>query len=308
MSNSRLVVIGESLVDVIVEPSGTRTARPGGSPMNVAIGVARLGVPSTLVTALGADEHGDLVRAHIAQDAVTLIERGSADLPTIEAIATIDETGAAEYAFRLTNPVRGAASAIPDETMHLHVGSLTAVTDEEWGSLLAVVKAMRGRATVSYDPNCRPDIGVPHDEYRVRVEEFAANADIIKASDEDLAWLYRDETIDEVAARWLAGGARLVVITRGGAGPIGFTPGSSVAVPARGIIVTDTVGAGDSFMAAMLAWSADHGMLGPEAADVFDTAQVEELLDVAACAAAITCTRVGANPPTRVELDAAIRA
>lgn len=269
--------------------------------MNVAIGAARLGVPSTLVTALGADAHGDLVRTHIAQDSVALVERGTASLPTVEAIATIDEAGAAEYAFRLTNPLRGAASAIPDDITHLHVGSLTAVTDDEWGSLLAVVKTVRGRATISYDPNCRPDIGVPHDDYRARVEEFAVNADIIKASDEDLAWLYPGEQFAAIAQRWIAAGARLVVVTQGGTGPIGFIAGARVTVPAVRTEVIDTVGAGDSFMAAMLAWCAEHRMLGPGAVCEISAAEVRELLEFAARAAAITCARIGANPPTRAE-------
>ncbi|MBM7469041.1 fructokinase [Microbacterium keratanolyticum] len=309
MSRSRLVVIGESLVDVIVEPSGTRTARPGGSPMNVAIGVARLGIEATLITAFGGDAYGALVREHIEREGVELLNGGREERATNEAIATLGADGAATYVFRLENHVQDAAALLTErEITHLHVGSLTAITDEEWVGTLAAVNAARSSATVSYDPNCRPDFGVSVDDARTRVEAFAAASDIIKASDEDLIWLYPGEEFDVIAKRWLAGGARLVVVTQGDGGPVGYTTGLRVSVATPRIDVTDTVGAGDSFMAAMLAWCDDHRMLGHGAHTPLGADDLGHLLGFAARAAAITCTRVGANPPTRAELDAELRA
>lgn len=272
--------------------------------MNVAIGAARLGIGVTLVTAFGNDEHGAMVRAHIEREGITLINRGRPELPTNVAVATLASGESVAYAFRLQNHTTGVADALADhDVSHLHVGSLAAMTDEEWQGVLAAVEAARPWATVSYDPNCRPEIGISPEVGRVRVEAFVAASDLIKASDEDLAWLYPGESSDAVAARWLAAGARMVVITQGGSGPIGYAVGVRVAAPAPRIAVTDTVGAGDSFMAAMLAWCDEHRMLGRQAIAGFTASQVEGLLQFAARAAAITCTRVGANPPSRVDVD-----
>ncbi|OIU88723.1 MULTISPECIES: carbohydrate kinase family protein [unclassified Microbacterium] len=303
MTAGRLGVIGESLVDVIVEPSGARTARPGGSPMNVAIGAARLGLDAILVTAVGDDEYGALLRSHIEREGVTLINRGNLEGRSNHAIATLAPDGSAEYVFRVPNRVSAPVAALAEHDLaHLHVGSLTAASDEEWAGVLAAAETVRGSGTVSFDPNCRPDIGIPHEQSRARVEAFVAASDLVKASDEDIAWLYPGWDADAVAARWMSAGARLVVVTRGGRGPIGYARGVKVALQAPSVSVIDTVGAGDSFMSAMLAWCDSCGMLGERLPAELTADQVSALLGFAARAAAITCTRVGANPPTRREL------
>ncbi|GAA4489426.1 carbohydrate kinase [Microbacterium panaciterrae] len=305
MTGAGLAVVGESLVDVIIDPGGGRVVRPGGSPMNVAIAAARLGMRASLATAIGDDEHGALVREHIRRDGVTLIECGRQDRATNEAIASLAPDGSASYAFRLGNTVTDIDRALTTagvDVDHIHTGSLTAATDAEWAEALAVVRAWRPRATVSYDPNCRPDIGVTRTEYRERVSAFVAEANIVKASDEDLSWLFPGEDHDAVAARWLAAGPQLVVITRGDAGPVGYGSGLRVARPASRVIVADTVGAGDSFMAAMLAWHDDHGLLGENARRQLDAEELGAMLDFASVAAAITCTRSGADSPRRDEL------
>lgn len=304
MIHDRFAVIGESLVDVIVDASGGRTARAGGSPMNVAIGAARLGLNTALITAYGDDEHGALVQQHIEREGVTLINRGDGRRPTNQAAATLAADGSAEYGFRMQNQVRDAADAIVGSDLaHLHVGSITAVSDGEWVDVLAAVESSRATATISYDPNCRPDLGIPVAEGRRRAEKFVGVADLVKASDEDLAWLYPGQTSDAVAARWIGAGARLVVITHGEEGPIGYAEGVRVSVPASRTHVTDTVGAGDSFMAAMLAWCDERGMLGRSRLPRFSADEVWGMLEFAARASAITCARVGANPPTRAELE-----
>ena len=303
MIGGRLAVIGESLVDVIVDASGGRTTRAGGSPMNVAIGAARLGLDTALITAYGDDEHGALVQQHIEREGVTLINRGDRRLPTNQAIATLAADGSAEYVFRMQNQVRGAAAALArDDLAHLHVGSITAASDGEWADALAAVRSARPTATISYDPNCRPDLGIPVREGRRRAEAFVGVADLVKASDEDLAWLYPEEAPDAVAAHWIAGGARLVVVTHGEKGPVAHADGVRVSVPASRTQVTDTVGAGDSFMAAMLAWCHERGLLGRSRLPHFAVEDARRMLEFAARASAITCARVGANPPTRAEL------
>lgn len=304
MIHDRFAMIGESLVDVIVDGSGGLTTRAGGSPMNVAIGAARLGLNTALITAYGHDDHGALVQQHIESEGVTLINRGDPRRPTNQAVATLAADGSAEYAFHMENQVRGAADAIVGSDLaHLHVGSITAVSDGEWADVLAAVESSRDTATISYDPNCRPDLGIPIAEGRRRAEKFVGVADLVKASDEDLTWLYPEQTADAVAARWMDAGARLVVITHGEEGPIGYAEGVRVSVPASRTHVTDTVGAGDSFMAAMLAWCDERGMLGRSRLPRFSADEVRGMLEFAARASAITCARVGANPPTRAELE-----
>lgn len=302
----RLVVIGESLVDVIAEPTGARTARPGGSPMNVAIGAARLGLDVTLITAIGDDEYATMVRRHILSEDVGLIDLGDPAAATNEAVAVLDASGAADYAFRLTNPIEDAAAAVPAGARHLHVGSLTAVTDLEWTGVRDAVRAAREHITVSYDPNCRPAFGVPRETYRDRVETLVAGAHIVKASDEDLAWLYPGERVDGIVSRWLGLGPDLILVTRGGDGPVAYTATTQVGLRAPNVAVADTVGAGDSFMAAVLAWCDDHGRLGTPGDVRFDIDDLRGMLDFAACAAALTCTRPGANPPDRAELEFAL--
>ncbi len=290
------VVVGEALVDVVVPTEGETTHAPGGSPMNVAVGLSRLGVPALLVTELGDDAHGELVAEHLRAADVELAP--GAVRPghrTSTATARLAADGAAHYEFELTWEL--AAASLPEELTGLHVGSL--------GTALApgreVVQALLAAAAsqdvlVTYDPNVRPGL-LPswHDVARV-----AADVDVVKMSDEDVALLRPEESVADVARELLDNGRTwLVVVTRGDQGAMAFTADTNVEVVAPRTDVVDTVGAGDSFMAALIAVLLDWGTPHDLPAD-----RLRTLLESAAHAAAVTVGRRGANPPTRAELPA----
>lgn len=290
------VVVGEALVDVVVPPQGKTTHAPGGSPMNVAVGLSRLGVPALLVTELGDDPHGELVAEHLRSAGVTLAQ-GSvrSGRRTSTATARLAADGAASYQFDLTWEL--GVAALPEQLSGLHVGSLGTVLTPGRDAVLGLLAEAAGRdVLVTYDPNVRAGL-LPswHDVARV-----AADADVVKMSDEDVALLRPEESPEALAHEVLGNGrTRLVVVTRGGEGALGFTAHGGVEVPAPRTDVVDTVGAGDSFMAALVAVLLDWGTPAELSPD-----RLRALLLSAATAAAVTVGRRGANPPTRAELPA----
>jgi len=290
------VVVGEALVDVVVPPEGETTHAPGGSPMNVAVGLSRLGVPALLVTELGDDPHGELVVEHLRSSDVELAP-GSvrSGHRTSTATARLSADGAASYEFDLTWEL--ASATLPEALTGLHVGSLGTALAPGRDAVLALLDQAAGRdVLVTYDPNVRSGL-LPswHDVARV-----AADVDVVKMSDEDIALLRPEESVQAVAREVLDNGrTRLVVVTRGGAGALGFSAQGSAEVVAPRTDVVDTVGAGDSFMAALIAVLLDWGT-PPE----LSSTRLRTLLEAAAHAAAVTVSRRGANPPTRAELPA----
>lgn len=216
-------VIGESLVDIIGGPrQGTRTQdHPGGSPLNVAVGVSRLGPATTLVTHYANDPYGHMIEEHLNANGVAAIRGGSAH--TSRATATLGPDGAATYAFDISWDINGAslaALAAVQGSTHVHTGSIAAVVAPGGTAVLALLEAARAGATISFDPNCRPEISPDADAARTTAERFVAASDIVKASDEDLAWLYPHRTAEESLAAWLELGPALAALTRGASGPV----------------------------------------------------------------------------------------
>jgi fructokinase len=303
-----ITVIGESLVDIISDPRRPQDVRahPGGSPLNVAVGAARLGLATNLVTHYAADRYGLMIEGHLLANGVTVVRGGSA--PTSTATATLNPDGAATYAFDIGWDINGAslpALAAVEGSEHVHTGSIAAVLAPGDQATLALVKAARRHATISYDPNCRPGISPDAAAARARAELFVAASDVVKASDEDLAWLYPDRTPEESAAAWLELGPAIVALTRGAEGPVVFSSGARVEMPGEAITVADTVGAGDSFMAALICGLAQLEALGAPARSRLRNITTDELRALAGYAnraAAVTCSRPGANPPTSAEL------
>ncbi|WP_405730706.1 carbohydrate kinase [Streptomyces sp. NBC_01537] len=304
-----ITVVGESLVDV-VRPAGAtqdRSAHPGGSPANVSVGLGRLGAPVTLITQFGDDDHGRLLRDHLtASGVVVRLVPGSPVTST--ATAVLDGHGAASYTFRLTwDP-----QALPDPadgTRCLHTGSLATSLDPgaEAVEELLVRQRAAGTVTISLDPNIRPALLPSQELARSRTERQVALADIVKVSEEDLDWLYPGRDPQDIATSWQRTGPALVVVTLGGAGSLAVTQTGIAHRTAPAIQVADTVGAGDSFSAGMLHWLYTAGLLGGdrrEALRAISHQDVMRLLGTATTAAAITCTRPGANPPTLQELRA----
>lgn len=291
----RALVFGEALVDVI-----DGAAFPGGSPLNVAVGLSRLGVDTTLAARFGDDAHGGRIADHLRESSVSFAEP-VAGAETSRAEVTLDASGQAQYRFVLDSEL----PSVPLEGIDLvHAGSLGAVL-APGATTVAEAFDAPGARLCSYDPNIRPDLMQDHDATLDRVERLVARSHIVKLSDEDAAWLYPGLELDDVLARLLTLGASLAVVTRGAEGCIARFADARVEVPADRVVVVDTVGAGDSFMAALLAAVLD----GPLAAALLDgrpliRPDVEHALRFAARAAAVTASRAGANPPWTRELTA----
>jgi fructokinase len=306
-----LTVIGEGLVDVVQRSSGIE-AHVGGSPLNVAVGLARLGHPVQFVGRYGRDAYGESVAAHLRASSV-MLPQAPDGLPTSVATALVDDDGAATYTFDLAWELPGLAERLPfmlQGTTLLHTGSIATMLAPGAAEVLAAVEHAHPASTISFDPNCRPSIITDAEYARRQAEKFVTLSDIVKASDEDLAWLYPGVDPLESARRWLklggAEGPAVVVVTRGAAGPWGITAAGETEFAAPRVEVADTVGAGDSFMAALLSGVVDRGLdAAQNRADLraLPAEGLTALLAHASRAAAVTVSRAGANPPTRAELN-----
>ncbi|MFF3558831.1 carbohydrate kinase [Streptomyces sp. NPDC002574] len=298
-SPSRVTVVGEVLVDLLWR-SGERgvTPLPGGSPANVAVGLRRLGRSTTLVTTWGEDPPGELVRDHLAATGIDVVRAASPAGRTTLAMAYVDREGSASYDFLASWDPQDLA--VPPDTAVLHTGSLATVLEPGAGRVLELCRdlhALPGR-TVAADLNVRPAVQPDRLAYRQACLRLAGVTDVVKASDADLAWLFPRLDPAEAARVLLAEGPRLAVVTLGAAGALAVTRDAVVRVAAPRVNVVDTIGAGDAFQAALLDGLATSGVpVAPE--------RLSEVLTRCVTAAALNCTRVGADPPTRAELDAA---
>jgi len=305
------VVCGEALMDVYVRdstPTGLLLdARVGGSPFNVAIGLARLDQPVQFLAGLSMDVPGERLMQSLRDEGVgtALVVRSAA--PTTLSVVTVGHTGVPSYAFHghgAADRVLDASAlpALPAEARVLQFGSYTTVVEPVGSALRGLAARERDRRLVTYDPNVRlnvePDIG----RWRAVVQEMAALAHVVKVSDEDLGLLHPDESPAQVAARWLDAGARLVVVTRGATGSEAWNRRGHATAQSLLVDVIDTVGAGDTFQAALLTWLAEHDALSADGLDALDVQQMAALLRFGARAASITCSRRGADMPRRDEV------
>ncbi|GEL98057.1 carbohydrate kinase family protein [Cellulomonas terrae] len=302
----RALVIGEALIDVVARPDGSRAQHPGGSPANVALGLGRLGRRVDLLTWLGHDADGDLVRRHLRGSGVNVLQGNRSALRTPVATAHLDAEGTASYEFDLEWDLPETWDEDPGDPVVVHTGSIATVLQPGGAAVATMVARRRATSTVTYDPNLRPVLmGSPAHALPV-VDALVRLADVVKVSDEDLAWLHPGVAPAEIAEEWSRSGPSLVVVTHGGEGAFASTSaGARISVAAPKVQVVDTVGAGDSFMGGLIdgLWSA--GLLGAHRrqalADV-DAATVEGVLERCARIAAITVSRAGANPPRSSEL------
>jgi fructokinase len=299
--SGRVLVVGESLIDV-VDRDGVRTRHVGGSPLNVAFGLARLGIPTVFATEYGDDEDGVAIDLHLASAGVEIERVDAGDRPTSSAVAHIGPDGSASYDFDLewdfARPPAAARAQV------VHVGSIGALRRPGADRVLALVEALPEDVLVTFDPNIRPALMPPATASRALVERYATRAGVVKLSDEDAAWLFPDGGAVE---RLLACGARIVAVTRGAEGSVLHSAHSTVEVPARPTVVVDTIGAGDSYMSGLLVAIVNklgvEALLGGEASP----ADLASIGRVAAVAAAITVGRAGALPPTAAELQRGLR-
>ncbi|HLU33708.1 MAG TPA: carbohydrate kinase [Natronosporangium sp.] len=308
-----IVVAGEALVDLTPTAQGAGahddgglefTARPGGSPFNVAIGLGRLGTPVAFLGVLSGDAFGRRLRAHLRTNGVDLSLVVPAGAPTALAFAHL--AGAEpEYSFYVEGTTLRAAGpdapALPPGAP-LHTGSLALALEPSAGRLAGLLRAEAGQRLISVDPNIRPGLIPDRGAYLDQLGGWLGAADLVKVSAADLAWLYPHETPAEVARRWLAAGPVLVLVTAGSQGATAFTGRREVFAPAATVTVADTIGAGDAFSAATLAWLWEQGVRERGALAGLDEAALRRLLTFANQVAAHTCARPGADPPRREEL------
>ena len=302
----RIAVVGEALTDCVKPFDSSEVVEvPGGSPMNVAIGLGRLGVDVLLAARWGPDSRGQAIADHVGSSKVAVIDAASGMEKTSTATAVIQEDGSAEYVFDLTWDLTPEMVHSGGFT-HVHTGSIGATLEPGAGSAWEVADRERqAGASVSYDPNARPQImGTPSDALP-RVEAMIDISDVVKASDEDLEWFYPGVPLEDVVANWHARGVSLVVITRGKDGLLGFSHTATVSLPTRATGVVDTIGAGDSVMSGLISALADRSLLGVENATQLahlDEHSLTEILGFALDCAAVTVSRAGANPPWLTEI------
>lgn len=299
-------MIGEALIDLVeLDDDEPLLARPGGSPYNVAIGLARLGQPSSFVGRISRDPLGSVLRNHALRSGVDLAHAVETDDPSTVALVELDAAGTAQYRFG----VHGTAdfqwtvdelARLPKRFAAVHFGSLASWLQPGAAAVAQRVGELRAAgALVSYDPNVRPLLQPDRLAAREQVEQVIPLAHLVKTSEEDISWLRPDEPVVDVAKRWLGLGPAAVIVTRGTAGAIAVTADGVLSRDPLSVDVVDTVGAGDAFMSGLLDALARRGLLDPEA---LGSAAFADLLDDAALIAAITCARAGANPPRAADL------
>ncbi|WP_051209484.1 PfkB family carbohydrate kinase [Propionicicella superfundia] len=302
----RVLCLGEALIDVVVREGAEPVEHVGGSPLNVSTGLARLGHAASICAWWGRDDRGHRL-AEAAAAAGARVEPGSdGAAATSVAYARVDRDGRASYTFDLTWDVPGIAGL--DLVDHLHTGSIAATLEPGGAKVVGVVGRARRTATVSYDPNIRPAIMGTPGQVLARVEDLVGLCDVVKASDEDLAWLYPEEPVEDVLRRWAGLGPALVVCTRGPWGAYALLRGNRdlLVVDPLTVPVADTVGAGDSFMAGLVSGLLEAGLLG--GADArrrlrgADWSQVQPALHRAVVTSAITVSRAGSYAPTLAEV------
>ena len=301
-----VLVAGDALVDLTpattVAGAAAYEPHPGGSCLNVAVGLGRLEVPTGFLARVSTDAFGQLIRAHLTDsDVQTDYLVDTDDLTTLAAVHLRD--GHATYSFHAANAAdRGLRPehlpALPPGSA-LHLGSIALVLEPVASTLEGLLRSEAGRRVISLDPNVRPSLIGDRDSYLRRFEEWVPQVGILKVSTEDLDWLYPNRAVDEVIAGWHAAGVPLVLVTEGAQGARASTFSAAAHVAAPQVSVVDTVGAGDAFTAGALAHLYERRLLSSDALRTLDRPALDELLQAACVVAADTCTRAGAEPPRR---------
>ena len=291
------------LIDIL--PTGPVV---GGGPANTAKALARLGLQVDFIDGISTDAYGVTARKELERDGVGLTLALDSDKPTCTATVTLDSAGSASYEFVIdgTATFDFNDSWLPDpESLKpsvLHIGTLATIVEPASTTLHNWAIKCAEFAPIVFDPNVRSSVVGDREKYRSAVEKWVGISSVIKLSDDDISWLYPEESMDEVAKRWIAGGASLVVVTRGAHGIIGYTEHGYEEVDGAKVNVVDTVGAGDTVGAILVEGIMKHSVIGLQGQ------VLNAVLHRAAIAAGITVSRAGAQPPRLHELVEALDA
>jgi fructokinase len=301
-----IAVIGEALIDLVVDQHGGIRAQPGGGPFNTARTIARLGLAPAFLGRLSRDGFGRLLRTSPDQDGVTLAVPEPADAPTTLAVVDVDAGGAARYRFYLAGTSSCAleypllSAALPDDVTAVHAGSVALVMEPIATSIERLITSGLPPGTlVMLDPNCRPEAITDQHAYRARLSRILRRADVVKVSTEDLAYLFPGAPARAAATALLDQGPTLILITDGPGTARALLPGQEVSADVPAVKVADTIGAGDAFGGAFLAWWSIRELTR---FDLHRSGAVREALQAAVEVAALTCTRAGAEPPWSAEV------
>jgi fructokinase len=307
-----IVIGGEALVD-LVDDGGTPRSVAGGGPFNTAIAFGRLGVRVGFLGTISRDGDGQMLAQRLLDAGVDTSFVRWSDAPTPRAVVHHLGDGRNEYTFHLegTSLADLRPNELPvlaGEAWAVYVGTLALAIDPPASAYEALVDREAGRRQIVLDPNVRPAIFGDVAVYRRRFERLGRLADIVKLSEDDAAWIYPGLRAEDVVGLILELGPRVVALTRGENGAIAGSNGAVVEIAGISVDVVDTVGAGDSFGAAFIAALVDEGAFGPQAMRGADEGVLARAVSYAVAASAITCTRRGATPPSRKEIDAQLRA
>jgi fructokinase len=302
-----ITVVGEALIDLVVGDDGRIDAQPGGGPFNTARTLGRLGRSPAFLGRLSQDGFGRMLRDRLGQDGVTLGVPEPADAPTTLAVVDVDGTGAPQYRFYLAGTSAAAleypllSAVLPGGVTALHAGTLALVMEPIATSIERLIASdLPPDTLVMIDPNCRPAAITDRPAYLNRLARILRRADVVKVSVEDLAYLSPDVPSRAAAAALLDSGPALVLLTDGPRTARAFLPGQEVAVDVPAVKVVDTIGAGDAFGGAFLAWWSGNELTR---SDLQQSGPVREALQAAVEVASLTCTRVGAEPPWLEEVN-----
>ena len=306
---------GDSLFDLFAEAGDdvgaiSLAGRVGGSALNAALGLARLGHGSAYFSNISSDLYGRRLRAFMQREGIDQSLLIPTDRNTTLAIVSLGPDGSPQYSFYIEGTADRSIAVddipvnLPDSIDAIHIGGSYSTVSEPTASALArLVRQERDRRFISYDPNIRASVVPDLDLWRAKITELVPLAAMVKASEEDLELLYPGRSIESLLADWIAAGAELAVVTRGSEGAVAATSGGVESrASGKRVVVADTVGAGDTFQAAMLARLKESGRLSRSALRAAGAEEIEDLLTFAVGAAAITCSRRGADLPRRIDL------
>jgi fructokinase len=305
-SPQRALVIGEALIDIVKREGQVTGEHVGGSPLNVAVGLSRLGRGVDFLTHIGNDPRGRRIVDYAKSSGVQLVSGSMTAKRTPTALATLDASGAAQYSFDLDWQLAGTSEVAPP--LVAHAGSIATWLEPGCRATAALLDAYHPSATITFDPNVRPALIEDADAVRRRIDRLIERSDVVKASDEDMRWIDANRSPEQIARTWLGLGPSVVAVTMGERGAFAMCAAGTARVPALKVNVVDTVGAGDAFMTGLIDALWSQGLLGAERRPQLARISVDALTAVvqtAALSSALTVARAGADLPDRATIEQA---